>query len=135
MDRPFTEFLEKLHTAGLRPTRQRLALVRLLFEGGRSRHVTAEVLHEEARASGFSISLATVYNALRQFTSAGLLREIVVDPGRTYFDTNVSQHHHFYYERDKKLVDIEDQELEVTHLPGSPEGTSISRVDVVIRLR
>src|SRR6202795_1491326 len=95
--RPFTNALERLRTAGLRPTRQRLALARLLFEKG-DRHVTAEQLHGEAQATSVQVSLATVYNTLHQFIAAGLLREVVVDPGRSYFDTNVSDHHHFFHE-------------------------------------
>lgn len=133
-ERPFAKSLETLRAAGLRPTRQRLALARLLFGNGEARHVTAEGLHAEARAAGARIALATVYNTLRQFKRKGLLREIVVEPGRTYFDTNTAHHHHFYDERDKRLVDIRDDELRISNMPDSPEGTKISRVEVVIRI-
>ena len=95
--RPFTGAVDRLTAAGLRPTRQRLGLARLLFEGG-NRHITAEQLHREATDGGVKVSLATVYNTLHQFTNAGLLREIMVDSNRCYFDTNVSEHHHFFYE-------------------------------------
>src|SRR5690349_22383150 len=98
-DRPYAELLHRLRAAGLRPTRQRLALARLLFEKG-DRHVTAEQLHGEALGAAVPVSLATVYNTLHQFIGAGLLREVVVSPGRSYFDTNVTDHHHFFYEDD-----------------------------------
>lgn len=135
MDRTYSEYLEKLRSAGLRPTRQRLALSRLLFEGVEPRHVTAEGLHGQATAAGAGISLATVYNTLRQFTSAGLLREIVVDPDRTYFDTNIENHHHFYFVEEKRLADIADGDLEITGLPKPPDGSEISQIDVIVRLK
>lgn len=129
--RPYRHILETLHRAGLRPTRQRLALARLLFDG-RDRHITAEQLHGEAVSQRVSVSLATVYNTLHQFTAAGLLREVVVDPGRSYFDTNISDHHHFYNEKTGDLQDI--AELVVANLPDPPQGAKIARVDVVVRL-
>ncbi len=105
MARPYTQVLERLRAAGLRPTRQRLALARLLFDGG-DRHVTAEILHGEALDAAIRVSLATVYNTLHQFTAAGLLLEIVVDSQRSYFDTNISDHHHFFFESSGRLDDI-----------------------------
>ena len=124
---------ERLRSAGLRPTRQRLALGTLL--SGPARHVTAEQLHAEARATGVRVSLATVYNTLNQFTAAGLLREVSVGPGRVYFDTNVSSHHHFYLEEDGGLLDIAADHVVVSGLPAAPVGFSVARVDVVVRLR
>lgn len=132
-DRPFAQTLTRLRDAGLRPTRQRLALGRLLFDGG-DRHVTAEALHEEAQKAGVSVSLATVYNTLHQFTDAHLLREVVVDSNRTYFDTNVSNHHHFFVENSGHLMDIDGDKIAVMGLPEAPEGTSLARVDVIVRL-
>jgi Fur family iron response transcriptional regulator len=126
--------LPRLRGAGLRPTRQRVALARLLFNGG-DRHVTAEQLHGEAAAAAIRVSLATVYNTLHQFTTAGLLREVVVEPGRSYFDTNVDDHHHFYCETTGMLQDIPGAAVMVSQLPGAPAGTEISRVDVIIRVR
>jgi Fur family iron response transcriptional regulator len=126
--------LTRLRMAGLRPTRQRLALARLLLEGG-DRHVTAEQLHGEAVAAAIPVSLATVYNTLHQFTEAGLLREVVVEPGRSYFDTNTSDHHHFFWEATGRLQDIPGECLSVSGLPCPPAGTEIRRIDVVIRLR
>lgn len=125
---------ERLRAAGLRPTRQRLALARLLFDGG-DRHVTAEHLHGEAETRAIPVSLATVYNTLHQFTAAGLLREVVVEPGRSYFDTNVSDHHHFFCESTGRLQDIPGELVMVGQLPQPPDGTEIRRVDVIIRIR
>jgi Fur family transcriptional regulator, iron response regulator len=133
IDRPFSRVLDVLRAANLRPTRQRLALARLLLEKG-YRHVTAETLHDEAVAAGVRVSLATVYNTLHQFTTAGLLREIVVDATRSYFDTNTSNHHHFFFEESGWLEDIPGDQVVVTDLPPAPDGSSISRVDVIIRL-
>jgi Fur family transcriptional regulator, iron response regulator len=131
--RPFANALELLRAAGLRPTRQRLALARVLFEKG-DRHVSAEQLHGEALAASVPVSLATVYNTLHQFIAAGLVRELVINPGRSYFDTNVSDHHHFFYEDTGRLVDIPSDHIAVGTLPAPPAGTAIRRVDVIIRV-
>ncbi|HUZ72860.1 MAG TPA: Fur family transcriptional regulator [Stellaceae bacterium] len=131
--RPFTNALDMLRAARLRPTRQRLALARLLFEQG-DRHVSAEQLHGEALAASIRVSLATVYNSLHQFVDAGLLREVVVNSGRSYFDTNMSDHHHFFFEDSGRLLDIPGEHVDVTGLPDPPEGASIRRVDVIIRI-
>ncbi len=131
--RPYANALELLRAAKLRPTRQRLALARMLFDKG-DRHVTAEQLHGEAQAASVRVSLATVYNTLHQFIAAGLLREGVVDPGRSYFDTNVSDHHHFFHEETGRLQDIPGERLGVAELPAPPAGTQIRRVDVIIRV-
>lgn len=124
----------RLRAAGLRPTRQRIALARLLFDGS-DRHVTAEQLHGEALAAAIAVSLATVYNTLHQFTDAGLLREVVVEPGRSYFDTNADDHHHFFCESSGVLQDIPGQGVIVTGLPLPPSGTAIRRVEVIVRVR
>ncbi len=131
--RPFSQALDRLRAAGLRPTRQRLALGRLLFDGC-DRHITAEQLHTLAVASNIRVSLATVYNTLHQFTDAGLLREIVVDAGRSYFDTNTTEHHHFFFERTGKLSDIPGDTVGVTKIPDAPDGLRISRVEVIVRV-
>jgi len=135
-ERKYRELIEQLKTAGLRPTRQRLALGRLLYgeNGDMERHVTAEQLHAEAMASGVRVSLATVYNTLHQFTEAKLLREVVVEPGRSYFDTNVDDHHHFYFEQSGRLQDIPSEELELKSMPEPPSGGRIRRVDVILRV-
>jgi len=132
--KPSPNLLERLRTLGLRPTRQRVALAHLLFETG-DRHVTAEQLHSEASAASIRVSLATVYNTLHQFTAAGLLREVVVEPGRSYFDTNIDDHHHFFCESSGMLQDIPGESVMVGLLPKPPVGTEISRVDVIIRVR
>lgn len=131
--RPYAQAYEQLRAAGLRPTRQRLGLARLLFESGH-RHVTAEALHGEAMDTALRVSLATVYNTLHQFVRVGLLREVVVSPGRSYFDTNIGEHHHFFFEGTGTLADIPSDSVELKRLPGAPRGTRIGRVDVVIRL-
>ena len=132
-NRPFAPIVQKLRAAGLRPTRQRMSLAKLLFEMG-DRHVTAEQLHQEAGQGRIRVSLATVYNTLHQFTSAGLLREVVVQPGRSYFDTNTSDHHHFFLEASGHLQDIPGDSVALSKLPEPPEGTRISRVEVIVRV-
>jgi Fur family transcriptional regulator, iron response regulator len=126
-------FAERLIAAGLRPTRQRVALAELLFSKG-DRHVTAEKLFDEATTAHMPVSLATVYNTLHQFTAAGLLREIAVDGARVYFDTNTSEHHHFLLEDGEELLDIAGA-LAVANVPAPPPGLKVARVDVVVRLR
>lgn len=128
------EIEARVRSAGLRPTRQRIALADLLFAKG-DRHLSAEELHEEAVIAGVAVSLATVYNTLHQFTEAGLLRILAVEGARTYFDTNTSDHHHFYIEGENRVMDIEHGPVGVTNLPEPPEGMEIANVDIVIRLR
>jgi Fur family iron response transcriptional regulator len=128
-----TRIRSRLQAAGLRPTRQRLALGELLF-GGCDRHVSAEMLHAEAIAAGSKLSLATVYNTLHQFTEAGLLRELAVDGAKVYFDTNTSNHNHFYVEHEGRLVDIEGGSVRVEGIPEPPAGMRICHIDVVVRL-
>lgn len=125
---------QRVRTAGLRPTRQRIALAELLFAKG-DRHLSAEELHEEAQSAGVAVSLATVYNALHQFTHAGLLRILAVEGARTYFDTNTSDHHHFFVEDENRLVDIDSGAVSLHNLPEPPEGMEIANVDVIVRLR
>lgn len=125
---------EMLKAAGLRPTRQRMALAAILFGKG-NRHISAERLHEEAIGARVPVSLATVYNTLHQFTGSGLLREVIVDGSKTYFDTNTDDHHHFYVEDDNEVLDIPPTNLAVDELPEPPPGMEIVRVDIVIRLR
>ncbi len=128
------DIVELLRNAGLRPTRQRLSLAWQLFSGS-DRHVTAEQLHSQSLDQGVSVSLATVYNTLHQFTAAGLLRELVVDAGRSYFDTNISAHQHLYFEDSGKLRDVSGNNIAIGELPALPEGTEISRIDIIIRVK
>jgi Fur family iron response transcriptional regulator len=126
--------MTRLRGAALRPTRQRVDLVGLLFAGG-DRHVTAESLHAEASRAGVQVSLATVYNTLHQFTEAGLLRQVAVDASRSYFDTNVREHQHFFVEEEGRLIDIAGETIAVAGVPAPPKGTAVDRIDVVVRVR
>ena len=124
-----------LASAGVRPTRQRVALAALLVGDGKDRHVTAESLHAASQKAGEAVSLATVYNTLRAFCDAGLVQEITVDGSKSYFDTRTDDHPHFFWEDEARLTDAPAEELEIKSLPSAPEGAEISKVDVVIRLR
>lgn len=132
--RPYGQAHDTLRKVGLRPTRQRLGLARLLFENG-DRHVTAEQLHTEAAGANLRVSLATIYNTLHQFSEAGLMREVVVDPGRSYFDTNITDHHHFFHEDTARLQDIPGDAISVGKVPEPPAGTRVERVDIIVRVR
>ena len=131
---PWHDVKAMLRDVGLRPTRQRMALGWMLFGKG-DRHLTAEMLYEEASKAKVPVSLATVYNTLHQFTEVGLLRQVAVDGSKTYFDTNVSDHHHFFVEGDNALVDIPNAEPIVGTMPAPPEGYEIARIDVVVRIK
>ena len=131
--RPFAPIVQRLRAAGLRPTRQRLSLAKLLFDGG-DRHLTAEQLHDMAAGARIAVSLATVYNTLHQFTEVGLLREVVIEAGRSYFDTNVSDHHHFFFEEDGQLQDIPGDQISLPQVPSAPAGTKVARIDVIVRV-
>lgn len=126
--------MSRLRGAALRPTRQRLELAGLLFGKG-DRHVTAESLHDEAARSGVQVSLATVYNTLHQFTEAGLLRQVVVEAARSYFDTNTRKHQHFFIEEEGELIDIPGEKIAVAGVPAPPKGMAVDRIDVVVRVR
>jgi Fur family iron response transcriptional regulator len=126
--------VEKLRAAGLRPTRQRMELAAHLFRGDDC-HVTAESLHDDVVASGIKVSLATVYNTLHQFTAAGLLRQVVVDAARGYFDTNTGDHQHFFLEDEGTLIDIPGEAIQVAGVPTPPAGMAVDRVDVVVRVK
>ena len=123
----------RLRAAGLRPTRQRVELAGLLL-GDCDRHVTAESLHDEVTGAGVKVSLATVYNTLHQFTQAGLLRQVIVDAARSYFDTNTGDHQHFFLEDEGMLIDIAEH-IAVSGVPTPPAGMAVDRVDVVVRVR
>ena len=131
---PFHDIRGLLKDAGLRPTRQRLALGWLLFAKG-NRHISAETLHEEAQRARFPVSLATVYNTLHQFTDAGLLRELAVNGTSAFFDTNIGEHHHYYVEGENLVLDVQPSHLRVEPTPEPPAGYEVARVDVVVRLR
>jgi Fur family iron response transcriptional regulator len=132
--RPYSQVYDTLRKVGLRPTRQRLGLARLLF-ANEDRHVTAEQLHAEAASVNLRVSLATIYNTLNQFTGVGLMREVVVEPGRSYFDTNTTDHHHFFHEDTAQLQDIPGDAISVGKVPEPPAGTRVERVDIIVRIR
>ncbi|MEE1609817.1 Fur family transcriptional regulator Irr [Microvirga sp. CF3016] len=133
---PVSQVKDKLRRAGLRPTRQRICLGWLLFGKG-DRHITADTLFDEAQRARVPLTLATVYNTLKQFTDAGLLRQIAVEGRKAYFDTDVTDHHHFLVDGEGELIDAPHTSapLTVTDLPAAPAGYEIKRVDVIIRLR
>ncbi|MCC6887349.1 MAG: transcriptional repressor [Hyphomicrobiales bacterium] len=131
---PWHDVKAMLRRVGLRPTRQRMALGWILFAKG-GRHITAEGLYEEATQAKVAVSLATVYNTLHQFTDAGLLRQVAVEGSKAYFDTNATQHHHFFVEGEHDLIDIPTGDVVVGRTPAPPEGYEITRIDVVVRLR
>ena len=130
---PVSDVKDRLRRVGLRPTRQRISLGWLLFAKG-DRHITAEMLYEEAMRARVPVSLATVYNTLHQFTEVGLLRQLAVDGSKSYFDTNMTEHHHFFIEGDEALMDV-PVDIAVGELPAPPPGMEIARVDVIVRLR
>src|SRR5688500_19904564 len=131
---PWHDVKAMLREVGLRPTRQRMALGWILFAKG-DRHLTAEMLYEEATRAKVPVSLATVYNTLHQFTEVGLLRQVAVDGSKSYFDTNASDHHHFFVEGENELVDIPGADVIVDKMPVAPEGYEVARIDVVVRLK
>ena len=134
LERPYSKPLEQLSSVGLRPTSQRMILAKLLFDGTR-RHVTAEMLRYEVLKSQKKVSLATIYNTLHVFTKLGLLREIIVDSDYSYFDTNTTNHHHFYREDTRELIDIDESDIQIGHLPKPPVGSHITRVEIVVRTK
>jgi Fur family transcriptional regulator, iron response regulator len=131
---PLSDLRDKLRRVGLRPTRQRVSLGWLLFGKG-DRHITAEMLYEEATRARVPVSLATVYNTLHQFTEVGLLRQLAVDGTKAYFDTNPTEHHHFFLEDEGTLVAIPFEGVAVGDLPAPPPGMEVASVEVIVRLR
>ena len=125
-----------LRSAGFRPTRQRLALAGLLFpKPGHKQHLTATALYAMAKKAKIGVSLATVYNTLNQFTQAGLLREVTVSPGPSFFDTNTAPHHHVLNEDTGALTDLAPGRVKIKGIPRPPKGSEIAQVDVVVRMR
>ena len=124
---------DKLREAGVRPTRQRMALAELLFDG-EDKHVTAEQLHALAHQASEHVSLATVYNTLKQFSAAGLVREVATPCQKIYFDTNTSDHHHYFIESNGQIVDIDQSSVTITGLPEAPMGKRLGRVDIIVHL-
>ena len=127
-----SSFCATLRDQGLRPTRQRIQIAELLFAKG-DRHLTAETLFAEAREQRYPPSLATIYNALRDFAAHGLVREIALYGAKTWYDTKIGPHFHFYLEERDELFDIPEEFIPLMNIP-APDGTQIVGVDVVIRL-
>ena len=134
MQRPYAIALRQLKAVGLRPTRQRLALAKLLLESG-PRHINAEELFQEARLNGIPVSLATIYNTLHQFTTAGLLTEVVVGADQSYFDTNPTSHGHFFDKSTGEIIDITESAIELKTIPKPPVGKVIDRIDIIVRIK
>ena len=128
-----TAMASKLRAAGLRPTRQRVAIACLLFDG-RHRHVTAESLTSEINATGMHVAGGTVYNTLNQFTDAGFLRRVTVHNEYSIFDTNIAHHHHFYDAAGDRLIDIPSDDVVLSRLPKAPVDHDITSVDVIIHV-
>lgn len=128
------DVVRRLREVGLRPTRQRVALSCILFAND-YRHFTAEMLFAEAKNADVPVSLATVYNTLHQLTEVGLLRQIAVSGLKSYFDSNVSDHHHFYIEKSNDLFDIPYRDVIIANIPAPPEGYEVARIEATIRLR
>lgn len=125
---------EALSKAGMRPTRQRMAIGNLLLCGDHQ-HVSADELHLKLGQTGYTMSLATVYNTLNQFASAGLIRKISVSGQRTFFDTNAHNHQHFYLEDEDRMIDISGDILQLQPMPLAPSGYHITKIDVLISLK
>lgn len=134
MMRRYAEAMRQLKGAGLRPTRQRLSILSMLLDTA-PRHVTAEELFQEVRQAGIPVSLATIYNTLNQFTQAGLMGEVVVGSGQSYFDTDPSSHCHYFDKSTGEIYDIPGDVVTITHLPEPPPGKEIERIDVVVRIK
>ena len=132
--KPNGPYVDRLREAGLRPTKQRLALMNAMFHGG-DRHFTAEELFREVGGAGASMVLATVYNTLNTLADHGVLRRVSVDGQRSWFDTNIKPHHHFYVDEEQQLIDIDNTSLQVVGMPELPKGRELEQVDVIIRIR
>ena len=124
---------EILVESGIRPTKIRRAIAGLLFDG-RDKHVTVEDVIDMAKSAAIKTSVASVYNTLNQFASAGLLRRVVIDQGKAFFDTNLGAHHHFYFEDEDRLEDIDEQSVIVQNLPKTPDGRKIKSIDITVRI-
>ena len=129
----YNQAVKKLSNIGLRPTKQRMILIKLLFENP-DRHISAEELYQEVRKEDRKISLATIYNTLKQFTKVGLLKELVVDQNKSIYCTNHDPHYHLYIEDEGKVVDIPQKNIDL-NIPSIPACLSLHNVDVVVRVR
>ena len=130
------EIVNKLRTSGLRPTKQRILIAENLFDRKRTFHFTVETLNSEINKNGKDkVSLATIYNTVEAFTKAGHIKEILTSKSKSYFDTNMKSHHHFYDDETKELTDIKYNQIKLSKVPNPPKGKKIKNLEVVIRLQ
>ena len=129
-------YVQKLRSSNLRPTKQRLKICEFLFDREKTFHFTVETLNKKINKNGATkVSLATIYNTLEAFTSAGYLKEVLTSKNKSYYDTNIKSHHHFYDEESKELTDIDDSQIKLSKVPIPPKGKKIKNLEVVIRIR
>ena len=130
------EIINKLRSSGLRPTKQRILIAKNLFDRNRTFHFTVETLNKKINKNGNEkISLATRYNTVEAFTNAGYLKEILTSKNKSYYDTNIKSHHHFYDEGTKELTDINYNQVKLSKVPTPPKGKKIKNLEVVIRIQ
>ena len=129
-------YVQKLRSSNLRPTKQRLKICKFLFDREKTFHFTVETLNKKINKNGATkISLATIYNTVEAFTSAGYLKEILTSKNKSYYDTNIKSHHHFYDEGNKELTDIHYSQVKLSKVPTPPKGKKIKNLEVVIRIQ
>ena len=129
-------FVQKLRSSNLRPTKQRLKICQFLFNREKTFHFTVETLNKKINKNkGMKVSLATIYNTVEAFTSAGYLKEILTSKNKSYYDTNTKSHHHFYDEGSKELTDIHYSQIKLSKVPTPPKGKKIKNLEVVIRIQ
>ena len=130
------EIINKLRSSGLRPTKQRILIAKNLFDRNRTFHFTVETLNKKVNKNGNEkISWATIYNTVEAFTNAGYLKEILTSKNKSYYDTNIKSHHHFYDEGTKELTDINYNQVKLSKVPTPPKGKKIKNLEVVIRIQ
>ena len=130
------EIIKKLRSSGLRPTQQRILIAKSLFDNDKTFHFTVEGLNKKINKNGATkVSLATIYNTVEAFTSAGYLKEILTSKNKSYYDTNIKSHHHFYDEGSKELTDINYSQIKLSKVPVPPKGKKIKNLEVVIRIQ
>ena len=130
-----TDFVNKLRNSGLRPTKQRLKICEILFDNDKTFHFTVKDLSSIiSQKLGEKISLATVYNTVHAFEKKGYLKEISINSNQTYFDTNTSSHHHFFDEKEKKLIDLENEDLDPINIKKTIPGKKIKSIEVLVKL-
>ena len=129
-------YVQKLRSSNLRPTKQRLKICQFLFDREKTFHFTVETLNKKINKNGATkVSLATIYNTIEAFTSAGYLKEILTSKNKSYYDTNIKSHHHFYDEGSKELTDIDYNQVKLSRVPIPPKGKKIKNLEVVIRIQ